>query len=71
MNRKTNQQFIVPVILLIYIAIMAYISYPRYKTSGNWSEYFAVIGISVALVALLFLLLKRKQKIRDRFTRKD
>jgi LPXTG-motif cell wall-anchored protein len=71
MNRKTNQQFIVPVILLIYIAIMAYISYPRYKTSGDWGEYFAVIGISVALVALLFLLLKRKQKIRDRFTRKD
>lgn len=71
MNRKTTKQFLLPAALFIYMAIMAYISYPRYKASGNWGEYFAVIGISVVLVVLLFFLLKRKQKIRDQFTRKD
>jgi LPXTG-motif cell wall-anchored protein len=71
MNRKTKKQSLLPAALLIYMAIMAYISYPRYKASGKWGEYFAVIGISVVLVVLLFFLLKRKQKIRDQFNRKD
>ena len=71
MNRKTTKQFLLPAALFIYMAIMAYISYPRYKASGNWREYFAVIGISVGVVVLLFFLRKRKQKIRDQFTRKD
>jgi LPXTG-motif cell wall-anchored protein len=66
MNRKTKKQFFLPAVLLVYLAIMAYISYPRYKASGNWGEYFAVIGISVALVVLLFFLLRRRQKFRDR-----
>lgn len=71
MSRKIKKQFLFPAALLIYLAIMAYISYPRYKESGNWGEYFAVTGISVLLVVLLFFLLKRKQQIRDRFTGKD
>jgi len=71
MKRKIKKQFLFPAVLLIYMAIMAYIGYPRYKESGNWSEYLTVTGISVLLVVLLFFILKRKQQIRDRFTRKD
>jgi hypothetical protein len=71
MNRKIKKQFLLPAALLIYLGIMAYVSYPRYKESGNWSEYFTVTGISVLLVVLLFFLLRRKQQIRDRFARKD
>ncbi len=71
MSRKIKKHFLFPAVLLIYLAIMAYISYPRYKESGNWSEYFAVTGISVLLVVALFFLLKRKQQIRGRFTGKD
>lgn len=71
MSRKIKKHVLFPAVLLLYIAIMAYIGYPRYSESGNWSEYFAVIGISALLVVLLFFLLKRKQTIRDRFNRKD
>ena len=71
MSRKIKKHVLFPAVLLLYLAIMAYISYPRYCESGNWGEYFAVIGISALLVVSLFFLLKRKQKIRDRFTRKD
>ena len=71
MNRKIKKHFLFPAVLLIYLAIMAYISYPRYKESGNWNEYFTVTGISVLLVVALFFLLKRKQQIRERFTGKD
>lgn len=71
MSRKIKKEFLFPSVLLIYLSIMAYISFPRYKESGNWGEYFAVTGISVLLVVLLFFLLKRKQQIRDRFTGKN
>lgn len=71
MSRKIKKHFLFPAVLLIYLAIMAYISYPRYKELGNWNEYFTVTGISVLLVVALFFLLKRKQQIRERFTGKD
>lgn len=71
MSRKTKRPLLVPAILLIYAGVMAYISYPRYKESGDWNEYLTVTGISLAIVILLYFLLKRRQKIRDNFTRKD
>ncbi|MCE5205637.1 MAG: LPXTG cell wall anchor domain-containing protein [Porphyromonadaceae bacterium] len=71
MKQKIKKQFLFPAVLLIYVAIMAYMSYPRYKESGNWNEFLTITGISLLLVVLLFFILKRKQQIRDRFTRKD
>ncbi|HBG58719.1 LPXTG cell wall anchor domain-containing protein [Proteiniphilum sp. UBA1028] len=71
MSQRIKKQVLFPVVLLLYMAIMAYISYPRYKASGEWGEYLAVIGIGLLLVVLLFFLLKRKQKIRDQFNQKD
>ncbi|WP_298648671.1 LPXTG cell wall anchor domain-containing protein [uncultured Proteiniphilum sp.] len=71
MSRKIKKHILFPAVLLIYFTIMAVMAYPRYKASGNWSEYFGIIGISLLLALLLFFILKRKQKIRDRFSKKD
>lgn len=71
MMRKNKNYILFPSVLLIYVAILAVMTYPRYKVSGNWNEYLSVIGISLLLAVLLFFILKRKQHIRDRFTKKD
>lgn len=71
MSRKFKRHIVLPAVLLIYFAIMAVMAYPRYKASGNWNEYFVIIGISLLLALLLFFILKRRQKIRDRFSKKD
>lgn len=70
MSRKIPKHILFPAVLIVYVAILGIMSYPRYKTSGNWSEYLAIIGVSVLLALLLHLILKRRQKIRDRFTKK-
>lgn len=71
MKRKNKKQILLPVVLLIYVAILAIMTYPRYQASGNWNEFLSVIGISLLLAVLLFFILKRKQKIREQFTKKD
>jgi LPXTG-motif cell wall-anchored protein len=71
MSRKIKRHILFPVVLLAYFAVMAVMAYPRYKASGNWNEYFGVIGISLLLALILFFVLKRRQKIRDRFSKKD
>ncbi len=71
MRRKFKRHILLPGALLIYFAIMGVVAYPRYKASGNWSEYFGIMGVSLLLALLLFFVLKRKQKIRDRFSGKD
>lgn len=71
MSRKFKRHIVLPAVLLIYLAVMAVIAYPKYEASGKWGEYFAVIGISVLLLGMLFYILKRRQKMRDRFSRKD
>ncbi|MBK5194508.1 MAG: LPXTG cell wall anchor domain-containing protein [Proteiniphilum sp.] len=71
MKRKNKKQILLPVVLLIYVAILAIMTYPGYQASGNWHEFLSVIGISLLLAVLLFFILKRKQKIREQFNKKD
>lgn len=71
MRKKPKKHVLLPSVLLLYIAVLAYISYPRYQESGNWKEYYIVLGITVLLAISLFFLLKQKQKIRDRFNQQD
>lgn len=71
MSRKIKRHILFPLVLLVYFAIIAVMAYPRYKASGEWAEYFGIIGVSLLLALLLFFILKRRQKIRDRFSKKD
>ncbi|MEA4916647.1 LPXTG cell wall anchor domain-containing protein [Proteiniphilum sp.] len=71
MSRKIERHILLPVALLLYFAVMAAMAYPRYKVSGNWGEYFGVIGVCLLFALLLFFILKRRKKIRARFSKKD
>ncbi len=67
MKRKTEKHILLPLALVAYAIIMGVLTYPRYSSSGQWGEYFTVIGITLLLALILHLLLKRRQQIRRRF----
>lgn len=71
MKLKAKRHIILPVALLIYIAVMAFISFPKYKESGDWNEFLIILAICIALAALLFFILKRKENLREKFKKKD
>lgn len=67
MKRRLEKQLLLPLVLVCYALIMGVLAYPRYRTSGNWGEYFTIIGITLLLALLLHFLLKRREYIRNRF----
>lgn len=71
MKRKNKKHILLPAALLIYMAGMAILAYPKYREQGNWDEYLLVVGIGLLLPILLFFVLKRRKKIRDKFTNMD
>lgn len=71
MSNKAKRHILLPSAIIIYIAVMAVISFPRYRESGNWAEYFAILGICILIAIFLYLILKRKKNVRDKFNRKD
>ena len=60
-----------PSLLLIYTLVMAVIAYPKYKESGTWVEYLTIIGGCILIAFVLYFILKRKQKLRDKFSGKN
>ncbi len=65
--RKLERHILLPLVLAAYALIMGVIAYPRYRTSGNWGEYFTIIGITLLLALMLHFLLKRRHQARKRF----
>ncbi|MCD7973286.1 MAG: hypothetical protein LUG18_11585 [Candidatus Azobacteroides sp.] len=52
--------------LLIYLAVIAYLAYPRYAQKGDFTEYFLVIGVTLVAIVILWFL----QTFRDRYRNK-
>lgn len=69
MSEKIKRYILFPLVLIVYVAVMAVISYPKYEESGNWKEFITILGISLLFSVLLYFVLKRQQKIRDKFTK--
>lgn len=67
MKRKFEKHILLPLVLVFYALVMGILAYPNYRNSGNWGEYFTIIGITLLLALLLHFLLKRRQYIRNRF----
>ena len=67
MKRKIKRHLLIPLLLLVYVTIMVVMAFPKYQESGNWNEFFMILGISLLLIVLLYFIYKRKEKIRDKF----
>lgn len=62
-RRSIPRSTLIPVILLVYLAVMAYLGWPSYVaglTSGL--QYFGVIALTVFIIVLLHFNLKRRER---------
>lgn len=71
MKRKFKRHIIIPLLLLVYIAIMVVMAFPRYQESGNWNEFTLILVVSLLLTVVLYFIYKRKEKLRDKFNNRS
>ena len=62
--KKLKRHVVIPLLMLVYLAVMAYISRQR-LADGEYLYYFGVIGISLAIIVLLYFVLKKKERLRQ------
>jgi phosphotransferase system glucose/maltose/N-acetylglucosamine-specific IIC component len=60
---------ILTIALLAYLLIMSYIGWPGRNNNSNYTEYFIVIGVTVAVIFLLRYLRIRLFRMKNK--RKD
>lgn len=71
MRQRFKKHIFLPLALLLYFGVMGVIAYPRYQASGKWTEYWVTLGACALTALLLFFILRRREKLRGRFTKKD
>lgn len=71
MRRKFKRHILIPLILLIYVAIMVVMALPKYQESGNWSEFTIILAVSLILIVVIHYVYKRKEKLRDKFNNRS
>ena len=66
MSARPPKYKVVPVLLMVYLAAMAFVGYPRYA-AGQMSalQYFGIIAATVAVIILLFFSLRARYR-RDK-----
>lgn len=67
MKRKFKRHILIPLILLVYVAIMVVMALPKYQESGNWNEFTLILAVSLILIVVIYFVYKRKEKLRDKF----
>ncbi|MCH5245358.1 MAG: hypothetical protein J1E84_02755 [Muribaculaceae bacterium] len=62
-RRRWRRSQWLPCLLLVYLAVMSYIGYPEFQ-AGNYLHYFGVIGITLIIIVLLRIFLKKRENIK-------
>ena len=64
---KLKRSTIIPLVLLAYLAVMAYIGYPEYASGrSSATYYYGIIVVDLVVVLLLHIFLKRRETLRAR-----
>ena len=61
---------IIALLLVIYLAVMAYFGRGM-LLSGNYWEYFSIIGVTLLVIFILRWAMKRREKIREERRKKQ
>lgn len=61
---KTKKSTWLPLLLLVYLFVMAYIGRGQ-VAAGKYLQYFGVMGVSLLVIVLLHFVLKRKERLKN------
>lgn len=66
MKKRIPKSTFLPLILLIYLGVMSYIGYQGYS-QGKMSAtyYFGIIAVTLVIIYLLHVFLKKREKYRN------
>ena len=64
-NYKIKRSVVFPIIMLIYLAVMAWIGRGN-LTQGNYLYYYGIVAVSLIIIFLLFLSLRKKEQLREK-----
>ena len=57
---------ILATVLIIYLAIIAVVAFPKYQESGDWTTYGAIIAGQLCIIILLrFFTLRREKMMKN------
>lgn len=62
---KIKRSIIFPVIMLAYLAVMAWIGRDRLDR-GEYLYYFGIIGVGLVIIVLLYYSLRKKEQLQQR-----
>ena len=65
-KKNSRRSIVVPLALLVYLAVMAWMGRGRLH-SGQYLYYFGVIGGSLLIIVLLFFVLRKRERMRQRY----
>lgn len=63
--RKIKQSVLVPILLLVYLAVMVYMFGMRYFYAGDYLFFFGIIGSTLFIIIALHFVMKRKERLRE------
>ena len=64
-KRRVPRSTLIPLLLLIYLAVMAYIGWGNYaKGESSALYYFGTIGVTLVIIVILYFNLKRREALR-------
>lgn len=65
--KKIKRSTLIPLVLAVYLCVMAYIGYEGYATGQTSAmQYFGVIGVTVVILILLHFNLKKRERLRQK-----
>ncbi|MBR5085460.1 MAG: hypothetical protein IKX31_00465 [Muribaculaceae bacterium] len=64
-NSKIKKSVLFPIIMLAYLATMAWIGRDRLER-GEYLYYFGIIGVGLLIIVLLYFSLRKKEQLQQR-----
>ncbi len=61
---KFKRSTVIPIMLLIYLGVMAYIGRGEFQ-AGNYTYYFGIIGVTLLCIFLLHIFLRKRERLRN------
>jgi uncharacterized membrane protein len=68
-----KKHILLPVVLLVYLAFMAYFTYPARSVTGgiSYTSYYVTIGVTFVIIIFLAYFLKRQEDNRKKRKEKE